>query len=165
MSAKGARLSLKLNKELTSLVNDLSKRENVTVFMTLLTAFKVLLSKYSGQEDICIGTPVANRTQTELEGMIGFFVNTLALRSEVSNDLSFQELLQEVKQTTLNAYDHQQVPFEKVVERVVSTRDMSMSPLFQVMFVLQNAPATGVVELEGLTLSPYNEKGLSLIHI
>ena len=107
ISTSGARISLKLSKELSNSIDDLSKKEGVTVFMTLLTSFKILLNKYSGQEDICVGTPVANRTQSELEGMIGFFVNTLALRSEVSNDQSFQELLQEVKPVS---YTHLTLP-------------------------------------------------------
>ncbi|MEL6562178.1 MAG: amino acid adenylation domain-containing protein, partial [Bacteroidota bacterium] len=103
-------------------------------------------------------TPIANRTQQELEGMIGFFVNTLALRMQVNEENSFQAMLQEVKQTTLGAYDHQQVPFEKVVERVVKTRDMSVSPLFQVLFVLQNTPdteGTDISSTEGLKFSHY----------
>ncbi len=106
--------------------------------MTLLAAFKVLLQRYSGQEDICVGTPIANRAQKEVEGLIGFFVNTLALRSKVKPDLSFKELLQQVKATALEAYEHQDVPFEKVVEAVVKERDLSRNPLFQVMLAMQN---------------------------
>ena len=112
------------------------------MFMTLLAAFKVLLHRYSGQQDICVGSPIANRTQQEVEGLIGFFVNTLALRSEVKGRHPFTELLQQVKATTLEAYEHQEVPFEKVVEAVVKERDLSRSPLFQVMFVLQNTPGS-----------------------
>src|SRR4030088_2195589 len=95
---------------------DLSQQQGATLYMTLLTAFKVLLYRYSGQEDICVGTPVAGRNQQELEGLIGFFVNTLALRSQVRGDMSFNGLLEEVKATTLGAYAHQEVPFEKVVD-------------------------------------------------
>ncbi|WP_189457628.1 non-ribosomal peptide synthetase, partial [Aquimarina muelleri] len=122
-----------------------------------LSAFKVLLSRYSGQEDICVGTPIANRTQSELEGMIGFFVNILALRSDLSGDPSFRDLLERVKDTTLSGYDHQSAPFEKVVDRVVTTRDMSRSPLFQVMFALQNTPeeTTGGSGLQDIEISAY----------
>ncbi|SHN07370.1 amino acid adenylation domain-containing protein, partial [Chryseobacterium carnipullorum] len=155
----GASLSFALDKSLSTGINALSQQEGVTVFMTLLAAFKVLLGRYSAQEDICVGTPVANRTQKELEGMIGFFVNTLALRSQIKGDASFREFLQEIKQTTLNAYDHQQVPFEKVVERVIRTRDMSTTPLFQVMFALQNTPDAVQIEMDGLTLSNYESQG------
>ncbi|MEM6717316.1 MAG: condensation domain-containing protein, partial [Cyanobacteria bacterium P01_C01_bin.147] len=155
----GANLSFRLDSALSDGINALSQREGVTVFMTLLAAFKVLLSRYSGQEDICVGTPIANRTQKELEGMIGFFVNTLALRSHIREDVSFTSLLQEIKQTTLAAYDHQAVPFEKVVERVVKSRDMSRSPLFQVLFILQNTPNVERIRLDGFTLSPYEDRG------
>ena len=154
-SVAGANLRFTLSAALSSAVKSLSQQEEVTAFMTLLSAFKVLLSKYSGQEDICVGTPVANRMQKELEGMIGFFVNTLALRTQVSAGNSFKEILQAVKQTTLDAYDHQQAPFEKVVERVVKTRDMSMSPLFQVVFALQNTPESAAIEMDGLAVTDY----------
>ena len=106
--------------------------------MTMLSAFKVLLHHYSGQTDICVGTPIANRRQQEVEGLIGFFANTVALRSEVFGNQSFTSLLQKVRATTLQSYEHQDVPFEKVIEAVVKGRDMSRSPLFQVMFMFQN---------------------------
>jgi amino acid adenylation domain-containing protein len=137
-SSHGASLQFNINKLLTDELHALSKQEGATLFMTLLAAFKVLLQRYSGQEDICVGTPIANRAQKEIEGLIGFFVNTLALRSEVKADLSFKELLQQVKATTLEAYEHQDVPFEKVVEAVVKERDLSRNPLFQVMLAMQN---------------------------
>uniref|UniRef100_UPI001F28F2D4 non-ribosomal peptide synthetase n=1 Tax=Tenacibaculum piscium TaxID=1458515 RepID=UPI001F28F2D4 len=154
-SVAGATLLFEMDHELSKNINALSQKEGVTVFMTLLTAFKILLRKYIGQEAISVGTSVANRLQKELEDMIGFFVNTLSLYTHVRENDSFKELLQSVKQTTLDAYDHQQVPFEKVVERVVKTRDMSVSPLFQVMFVLQNTPKDSNFEIEGLTLSNF----------
>ncbi|WP_245980573.1 condensation domain-containing protein, partial [Flavobacterium aquicola] len=128
----GAVVSLTLDDNLRTSLNSICQEEGVTLFMLMLSAFKILLSQYSGQDDICVGTPIANRTQSELEGMIGFFVNTLALRSDLSGNPSFKDLLLRVKQTTLEGYDHQLAPFEKVVDRVVATRDMSMSPLFQV---------------------------------
>ncbi|MFH6945822.1 non-ribosomal peptide synthase/polyketide synthase [Flavobacterium sp. FlaQc-49] len=155
-STAGSSVSVVLNKEISESLNILCQREGVTLFMVMLSVFKVLLSRYSGQDDICVGTPIANRTQSELEGMIGFFVNTLALRSDLGGNPSFKELLSEVKRTTLDSYDHQLVPFEKIVERVVTTRDRSMSPLFQVMFVLQNTPeGSGELDLKDLTLSNY----------
>ncbi|MEM0939407.1 MAG: amino acid adenylation domain-containing protein, partial [Bacteroidota bacterium] len=156
-SGSGKTISLELKNTLSTAITSLSQREGTTVFMTLLAAFKVLMSRYSGQEDVCVGTPVANRTQKELEGVIGFFVNTLALRTQVTEASSFQKLLQDVKKTTLEAYDHQQVPFESVVDRVVKTRDMSMNPLFQVLFALQNTPDSDQIALEGLMISKYEE--------
>uniref|UniRef100_UPI000B23B3F1 non-ribosomal peptide synthetase n=1 Tax=Aquimarina longa TaxID=1080221 RepID=UPI000B23B3F1 len=154
-SSKGHTLSYQLPASLSADLSAMSKSEGVTLFMLLLGAFKVLLYKYSGQEDICVGTPIANRTQRELEGMIGFFVNTLALRSSLNPEATFSCFLKDLKNTTLSAYDHQSAPFEKVVDRVVQTRDMSRSALFQVMFELQNAPTDGAISLEDLSLSPY----------
>ena len=126
--------------------------------MTLLAAFNVLLYRYSGQQDICVGTPIAGRNQQEVEGMIGFFINTLALRNALSGDMKFTALLDQVKDTTLEAYSHQEVPFEKVVDAVVKTRDMSRSPLFQVMFSLQNTPDVPKLELGGLSLSTASQE-------
>ncbi|MFD2943647.1 non-ribosomal peptide synthetase, partial [Flavobacterium notoginsengisoli] len=157
-STAGASVSIVLDKKLTVALESLCQEEGVTFFMMMLSAFKVLLSKYSGQDDICVGTPIANRTQVELEGMIGFFLNTLALRSDLSGNPTFKELLLRVKETTLEGYDHQLTPFEKVVDRVVRNRDMSMSPLFQVLFVLQNTPESSKetpTELEGITITGY----------
>ena len=108
--------------------------------MTLLAAFQVLLHRYSGQEDIAVGTPIAGRGRTELEGLIGFFVNTLVLRSDLAGNPTFTELLARVRETALGAYTHQDLPFEKLVEELSPSRDISRNPLFQVMFVLQNAP-------------------------
>ncbi|CAM1366010.1 non-ribosomal peptide synthase/polyketide synthase [Tenacibaculum xiamenense] len=153
---EGANITINLNEELGTSIKALSKQENVTTFMFLLSAFKVLLARYSGQDDICIGTPIANRTQSELEGMIGFFVNTLVLRSDLSDDISFKELLSQVKTTTLQGYDNQLAPFEKVVDRVVTNRDMSTTPLFQVMFSLENTVG-GTVELQEVDLQEVEE--------
>lgn len=108
--------------------------------MTLLAAFKVLLYKYTGQTDILVGSPIANRNRAEVESLIGFFVNVLVLRTNLSGDLSFQDLLARVKSTALEAYVHQDLPFEKLVEELQPSRDLSYNPLFQVMFVLQNLP-------------------------
>ena len=149
----GSSIKFNIEKEQAEGLNKLSKQEGATLFMTLLAGLNILLQKYSGQEDISVGTPVANRMQQEIEGLVGFFVNTLALRSQVSGGQSFRELLQQVKGTMLEAYEHQEVPFEKVVEAVVKERDLGRTPLFQVMLVLQNTPDTGKVELGGLQLS------------
>ncbi len=135
---EGNSIAFKLGENLSNSINVLCQQERVTPFMFLLSTFKILLSHYSGQNDICVGTPIANRTQSELEDMIGCFINTLALRTNLSGNPSFKEVLQKVKKTTLDSYDNQLVPFEKVVDRVVSDRDINKSPLFQVMFSHQN---------------------------
>ncbi len=137
-STDGNSLSYSLSKDVLTNLKKLSQVKGTTLFMTLLSAFKVLMYRYSGQDDICVGTPIANREQEEVSGLIGFFVNTLALRSDLSGNPSFDELLAQVKSTTLSAYEHQQVPFEKIVSEVVEKRDASRSPLFQVMFAMQN---------------------------
>ncbi len=135
----------------------LSRQEGATLFMTLLAAFNVLLYRYSGQKDILIGTPIANRNRAEIEGLIGFFVNTLVLRAQMESDQSFVSLLRQLRSTTLDAYAHQDVPFEKLVQELQPERDMSRSPLFQVMLVLQNAPSQ-TFELPGLTLSAFETR-------
>jgi amino acid adenylation domain-containing protein len=129
-------LSSPLSQELQAL----SRRESVTIFMTLLAAFQTLLCRYCGQTDIVVGTPIAGRTHSETEGLIGLFINTLALRSDLSGDPSFRALLGRVREVCLEAYTHQDVPFGKVVEAVQPERSLSHHPLFQVMFLLQNAP-------------------------
>ena len=149
---QGTTQSFILNTDLTTKLQTLSRSEGTTLFMTLYTAFSTLLYRYSGQSDILIGSPIANRNRSEIEGLIGFFVNTLALRTNFENNPSFKELLAQVRETTLKAYEHQDVPFEQVVEALQPQRSLSHSPLFQVMFVLQNAPI-GDVKLPGVTLS------------
>jgi amino acid adenylation domain-containing protein len=139
-SNQGARLTLDLPAPLTQALKTLSRRKGVTLFMTLLAAFQVLLHSYSGQEDIAVGTPIAGRGHTELEGLIGFFVNTLVMRSNLAGNPPFTELLERVRENALGAYTHQDLPFDKLVEKLSSGRDMSRNPLFQVMFALQNAP-------------------------
>ena len=131
----------------------LSREAGATLFMTVLAAFKILLHRYTRQDDIVVGTPIANRNRREIEGLIGFFVNTLVLRTDLSGDPSFRELLRRVREVCLGAYAHQDLPFEKLVEELHVERDLSRNPLFQVMFVLQNG-LPRAVELPGLTLSP-----------
>ncbi|MEH1989362.1 amino acid adenylation domain-containing protein [Nostoc sp.] len=137
---KGAQGKLVLSQTLTKKLKNLSRNSGVTLFMTLLTAFKTLLYRYTGQTDIVVGSPIASRNRAEVESLIGFFVNVLVLRTDLSGDLSFQELLAQVKSTALEAYIHQDLPFEKLVEEIQPNRDLSYNPLFQVMFVLQNVP-------------------------
>ncbi|WP_217607403.1 condensation domain-containing protein, partial [Chitinophaga sp. GbtcB8] len=117
-SGRGATIHYVLPAALQSSLELLSRQEGVTLFMTLLSVFKVLLYRYSGQHDISIGGPVANRQRAEVEGLIGFFVNTLVLRSEVHGEISYRDYLRQLRQITLEAYDHQDAPFEKVVEAV-----------------------------------------------
>jgi amino acid adenylation domain-containing protein len=151
-SHRGEGFTIGLPAELTTGVNALARREGATLFMVLLAAFKVVLSRWSGQHDIVVGTPIAGRTHRELEGLVGFFVNTLALRTELWGDPSFRDLTQRVKETALGAYGHQDVPFEKLVAELNPVRDMSRQPIFQVLFALQNVPRE-TLELPGLQLS------------
>jgi amino acid adenylation domain-containing protein len=151
-SFRGARQSLLLSKELTQGLKGLSRKHGVTLFMTLLAAFQTLLYRYTGQEDIVVGSPIANRNRTEIEGLIGFFVNTLVLRSNFTGNPTFKELLGRVREMALGAYGHQDLPFEKLVEELKPERSLSHSPLFQVMFVLQNAPLRDR-DLSGLALT------------
>ena len=137
---------------LCSRLKKLSRAGGVTLFMTLLSGFQSLLARYSGQEDFVVGSPIANRTQIQTEGLIGFFVNTLALRADLSGDPTVSELLARVREVTLQAQAHQEVPFERLVEELLVGRDLNLSPLFQVMFALQNVPMDEL-SLEGLTLS------------
>jgi amino acid adenylation domain-containing protein/thioester reductase-like protein len=139
-SHRCATLQIPLGSALSGAVKALARRHEMTLFMTLFACWSILLSRLSGQEDIAIGTPVANRQQPELEHLIGFFVNTLVLRIKVSGSLLLEEFLEQVREVALGAYDHQDVPFEQVVEAVQPERALSRNPLFQVMLVVQNAP-------------------------
>jgi hypothetical protein len=150
----GGLVSFEWPKEMVEKLKGLSRQEGVTLFMTLLAGFQVLLHRYSGQRDIVVGTPVANRNRAETEDLIGFFVNTLVLRTEVGGELSFRELLKRVRRVTLEAYGHQDLPFEKLVEELQPERDLGRSPLFQVMMLFQNAP-TGTLTLPGLKLESF----------
>ncbi|HEU5226499.1 MAG TPA: amino acid adenylation domain-containing protein, partial [Ktedonobacteraceae bacterium] len=136
----GAWQHFTLSSHLSEQLRTLSLHEGVTLFMLLQAAFALLLARYSGQDDIIIGSPIANRTRTELEGLIGFFVNTLALRTRLTGNPTFHEVLAQVRKTTLDAYAHQDIPFEKLIEELAPERSLSYSPLFQVLFILQNVP-------------------------
>ncbi|WP_148662958.1 non-ribosomal peptide synthetase, partial [Scytonema hofmannii] len=148
----GAYQKFALSVELTQKLIHLSQEQGCTLFMTLLAAFDTLLSRYTGVADILVGSPIANRHRSEIESLIGFFVNTLVLRTDLSGDPSFNELLTRIRSMALSAYAHQDLPFEMLVEALQPERDLSHTPLFQVMFDLQNAP-TSVVELTGLRVS------------
>ncbi|OUL18945.1 non-ribosomal peptide synthetase [Nostoc sp. T09] len=150
-SYNGATQPFQLSKSLTEKLKYLSQQEGATLFMTLLAAFKVLLHRYTQQEDVIVGTPIANRNRAEIEGLIGFFANTLVLRTNLANNPSFRELLQQVREVTLGAYAHQDLPFERLVEELQPGRNSSHNPLFQVMFVLQNT-TTEPIQLLELTL-------------
>ena len=132
----GARAGLALSRELSHALVALSQREGVTLFMTLLAGFKVLLHHYTAQDDIIIGSPIANRPRAETEGLIGFFLNNLALRTDLAGDPSFRELLSRVRKTAVDAYANQDVPFEKIIEELKPERDLSRSAIFQVYFNL-----------------------------
>jgi amino acid adenylation domain-containing protein len=140
LTYQGATEFFTLSESLTNALKTLSQTEGVTLFMTLLAAFKVLLYRHSFQEDIVVGTPIANRNYQEIESLIGFFVNTLVLRTKLDSNSSFRDLLQQVKEITLGAYSHQDLPFEQIVEELKPERHLNRNPLFDVMFVLQNAP-------------------------
>ncbi|ACC81023.1 non-ribosomal peptide synthetase [Nostoc punctiforme] len=159
-SYQGGREEYSLSHEVTQKLKAISQQQGVTLFMTLLTAFSILLSRYSRQEDLCVGSAIANRTHNNTEGLIGFFVNTLVLRSKVRPEQSFSELLQQTRQTCLDAYAHQDIPFEYLVEQLQPERSLSHNPLFQVMMVLQNTQEAGKnVSLPGLDIQ-YLEQSL-----
>ena len=153
-SFNGDAVSMTLPTEIQERLKAFSQKEGVTLFMTLLAVFQTLLHRYSGQQDILVGSPIANRTQAETEALIGFFVNTLVLKTNFEDNPDFRSLLKQVRETTLEAYAHQDLPFEQLVEVLQPERVMSHSPLFQVAFILQNVPIERI-ELPELTLQPF----------
>ncbi|HKH43411.1 MAG TPA: amino acid adenylation domain-containing protein, partial [Thermoanaerobaculia bacterium] len=150
---RGAAQAVALSPELSARLSALGRREGATPFMTLLAGWQALLGRYAGSEDLAVGTPIAGRNREETEKLIGFFVNTLVLRGDLSGGPSFQELLGRVRQASLEAHEHQEIPFERLVEELAPERSLSNSPLFQVLFVLQNVPRRAL-DLPGLRLSP-----------
>ena len=141
------------DRQLIDRLKAFSRRENVTLFMTLLAAFKTLLFRYNGQDDCVVGVPIASRPQKELESLIGFFANTLVLRTTLAGDPSFVELLARVRSTALGAYAHQDVPLERIMESLRIARDLTRTPLFQVMFAFQNVPETADLGMRRSILS------------
>ncbi|NJR56940.1 MAG: hypothetical protein HC768_21850 [Acaryochloris sp. CRU_2_0] len=149
---RGHTATFQIDATLTQKLKGLSQKAGVTLFMTLLSAFALLLGRYTHQKDVVIGAPIANRNHQAIEPLIGFFVNTLVLRVDLRGNPTLQTLLQRVRQMTLDAYSHQDIPFERLVEVLQPQRSLSHHPLFQVMFALQNAPFTAQ-ELPELTLT------------
>ena len=150
---RGAHQSSVLPRLLQERIKALSRQEGVTQFMTFLAAFKVLLYRYTSQDDLIVGTPVANRTRLETEGLIGLFVNSLVLRTDLSGNPGFREVLRRVRDVCLGAYGHQDLPFDRLVEELRVQRDPTRNPIFQVMFVLHNS-SLQTFELPGATLTP-----------
>ena len=150
---QGAAQTHWLPTSLSQMLHSLTRQEGITPFMILLTAFATLLHRYTRQDDILIGSPIANRIEAQTEALIGFFVNTLVLRTDLSDQPTFRQLLQRVRETTLEAYAHQELPFEKLVEELRPERNLSHTPLFQVLFSLQNTPSESL-KLSDLTFQP-----------
>ena len=160
-SYKGANFDFSLDKSLSDKLSKLAQDNSATLYMVLLTAFNVLLSRYSGQEDVILGCPMANRYHHDIEGLVGFFVNTLVLRNKIDSNKSVKELLNQISSDALNAFDNQEVPFEQIVELLDVTRDTSRNPVVQVMFSLQSfggdASGETALKLPGVDIKPYFE--------
>lgn len=160
-SYRGATFSFSISPELSQSVRRLTKAEGVTLFMTLLAAFQALLYRYTARDDIVVGSGIANRNRAEIEGLIGFFVNMLVLRTDLSGDPSFRELLARVREVCLGAYAHQDLPFERLVDELAPERELSREPLFQVVFELQNFPFETLSQPDGLRLRRMDLEGRS----
>ncbi len=152
-SGRGRQINFSINTDVTAQLNELARQRGVTLFVVLMAAFKALLHRYTGQHDLCIGTPIAGRTRAELSPLIGFFVNTLALRTDLSGDPTFNELIDREQSVMIDAQTHQDVPFESIVDALGFSRDMSITPVFQALLALQNAPASAASEETGLSFS------------
>ena len=160
-SNAGASVPVTFSPALSAALRELSKRHGATLFMTLLAGWSALLSRVSGQHDLVVGTAVANRRRSEIESLIGFFVNTLALRVKLGDDPTVAELLAQVKASTLGAYDHQDLPFEQVVDALQPERSMSYSPVIQVMLNMNGAPGSTELSLPGLAITPLEQTKLT----
>ncbi|MCP4663312.1 MAG: amino acid adenylation domain-containing protein, partial [bacterium] len=160
-SFRGSLWPAALPRDLSAALAALARRQGVTSFMTLLAGFQALLARHTGQDEVSVGSPIAGRNRKEIEGLIGFFVNTLVLRADLSRDPSFRELLAQVRQVALDGYAHQNLPFERLVEELQPQRDLSTTPLFQVMFVLQNTPREAL-GLPGMRLRPVATQGAGI---
>ena len=150
---RGARQSLVLPRALSDRLKAFSAEHGVTLFMTLLAGFQSLLHRYTGQDDIAVGSPIAGRTRPEIEGLIGFFVNTLVFRTQLHGNPTFKEILERVREHCLEAYEHQDIPFEKLVEELNPVRDLNTTPLFQVLFAYQNVPRVPI-DFAGIETAP-----------
>ncbi len=157
-SFRGGDSPVRTARTLLTGLRELARAEQATLYVVLLAGFQALLARHSGQEDLSVGSPIANRTRTEIEGLIGFFLNTLVLRTDLAGDPGFRTLLERVRGVAFAAYDHQAVPFEKVVQELAPERNLSRTPLFQVLLVLQNAPM-GEMRLPGLTIARIEREG------
>ena len=158
LTRRGGRIQFHISAEEFTDLEAVARKQNVTLFMNLLVAFQVVLGRWAGQRDVVVGTDIANRNRLETENLIGFFVNQLVLRSHWSDGVTFKELLRHVRETLLGAYEHQNVPFEKLVEELEPQRELNRAPLFQVKLVLQNAPHDTQINIEGLEFSPFHEE-------
>ncbi|MGP3784991.1 condensation domain-containing protein [Paenibacillus sp. 1A_MP2] len=154
LSNEGDLFEIAMEEELFTDFRKMEVLTGTTLYMIILAAYTILLSKYSGQEDIIVGTPIAGRTHAELEPVMGMFVNTLAIRNYPEGEKTFTEYLLEVKEHMLSAYENQDYPFEELIERVHITKDVRRNPLFDTMFVLQNTEASEI-QMEGATCKPY----------
>jgi amino acid adenylation domain-containing protein len=161
-SYKGRKIETSLPESLHRALQDLSNQEKVTLFITLLTGFKILLHRHTGQDDIVVGTPMINRSRIETEDLIGYFLNNLVLRTTISSNLTFRQLLKSVRETTLEAFTHQEFPFEKLVQELKPERDLSYSPLFQVFFNMYVIKDTKELELSGITVENIIGTGLEV---
>jgi len=146
----GGVVKFSVDSHLVTQAKTLAQKNSATLFMVLLSAFDALLYRYTGQTDFSVGTPIANRTHSQLEDIIGLFVNTLAIRARLTSDITFSELLTQIQSSTMDAYEHQDIPFERIVDDLGVSRDMSHTPVFQVMFVMQNIPGDTTVKLPGV---------------
>ncbi|MGI9046873.1 MAG: condensation domain-containing protein [Burkholderiales bacterium] len=146
----GGRVALPLSEELTAALKALSRRERVTQFMTMLASFQLLLSRYSGQVDVLLGTPIAGRNRVETEPLIGFFIGTLVLRANLAGVASFRELLHRTSKTALDAYENQDVPFEKLVEELQPERQIGRNPLFDVLINYAPAAQLDLLQIDGI---------------
>ena len=153
-SFAGGHVAITVSREVTEGLRALARRHGATLYMTLLAAFQVLLARHAGQDDVLIGSPIAGRPRTELEGLIGFFANTVVLRGELAGDPTFCELLRRTRDTALGAFANAEVPFERLVETLRPARDASRNPVFQAILALQNAPRTPLA-LAGLEVTPF----------
>ena len=154
LAHEGTYQGISVSPEVSEKIKELSRKQRCTLFMTLLAAFNVVLQHFSGREDIVVGTDLANRNRPEIEGLIGFFVNSLALRTDLTGNPKFNEIMHRVREVCLGAFSHQELPFEKLVEELNPDRGAGQNPLFQVLFGFINENSNLALDLPGLSLKP-----------